>query len=137
MCALSPCKSIQLFLTLHYTENGAVSYTHTHCIAHCTLQRSFMAKLRGTTPFYSVLSLCLPSHPHRSKTSVYSTHDASSLLNIYFRSLSLSFSLGKNECSSVCLCLFVYVLLCVFSSASKWLLNSVQTTIKGWSEPDG
>lgn len=107
MCALSPCKSIQLFLTLHYTENGAVSYTHTHCIAHCTLQRSFMAKLRGTTPFYSVLSLCLPSHPHRSKTSVYSTHDASSLLNIYFRSLSLSLFLSGEK--RVLLCVFMPV----------------------------
>lgn len=83
------------------------------------------------------LSLCLPSLPHRSKTLVYSTHEAASLLNIYFSSFSLSFSLGKKLvllCVFMCVC--VYPAVCFFSMG-KWLLNSIQTMINGWSEPDG
>lgn len=108
-----------------------------HCAAHssifrCTFQWSFIAELRATTLFHSLsLSFCLPSLLHRrhwctllTKLPTYST-------------FILALSLVLSDCSSVWLCVSVHVLLSVFFfSTGKWLLNSVQTMISGWSEPD-
>lgn len=114
--------------------------TRMHSVSFCTLQWCFIAKLRATQLHFtprslSPLSRCLPSLPHRTKTLVYSTHEATSLLNIYFSSLSL-YLWKKWVLLHVFVCFCVCSAMCFFSTG-KWLLNSVQTMINGSSEPDG
>lgn len=102
-------KTIRLFQNTHTRTHTHSVSLHTSVVFYCQTNSNISILLSLSLS----LSLCRPFLPHRSKTLVYATHEATSLLNIYFSFLS-----EKKISAPLCVC--VCPAMCFFS-AGTWL----------------